>query len=136
MTAWADRVGLLFQFLAFWFVAPELMGRQRLERMKEATERLCRALIILPVGGALIAGADAIILWQVDEDLHSITRAIVISVLLAAMMAWSYFSMRQHFFHRLIQRLEDDDGFRAVLAKTGAGLFTVGFVLQFVATYF
>jgi putative flippase GtrA len=135
VAAWADRIGLLLQFLAFWFVAPELMGRVRLEHMKLATERLFQALVMLPVGVALIGGVDALVLWRVDEDLHSMVRAGAVAVALMAGMAWMYFAMRRRTFRKIIQRLEDDDAFRGMLAKTGAGCFTIGFVLQFLATY-
>ena len=60
---WINALGLLLQFLAFWFAAPELIGEQNLKRLKKGLIRFISTiplivftLIILAYGGYFTVG--------------------------------------------------------------------------------
>lgn len=41
---WINRLGLVFEFLSFWFAAPEILGEKRLRTLERRLERGLRAL--------------------------------------------------------------------------------------------
>lgn len=74
VSLWVNRVGIVLEFLSFWFAAPEILGEERLRALEHRVERGIRvlplamfflAVVILPflvVGGGVAAVASAAIL--------------------------------------------------------------------------
>ena len=51
---WVNRVGILLEFLSFWFAAPEILGEERLRALERRVEREIEdRLLVLP----------AVLLW-------------------------------------------------------------------------
>ncbi|MGV3617153.1 MAG: hypothetical protein ACO1SV_17640 [Fimbriimonas sp.] len=132
---WADRAGILCQFLSFWLVAPELLGHARLARLRRALSRVVQAMILVPVGAVGVVGGSALAFAAIERWEHSAARATFVGFLVALVLLWIYWSLRQGTLPRLLERLENRETFRGHLATLGAVLFTIGFILQMVATW-
>jgi hypothetical protein len=49
---WVNRVGIVLEFLSFWFAAPEILGEGRLRALERRVEKQVRQLPIMT--GALM----------------------------------------------------------------------------------
>lgn len=130
-----DRIGLFLQFLSFWLVAPEFLGDHRINLVRKAASHVLQAFLFFPIGITLGVIGGAWVFRLLDESLHSYLRALIGAGILLAVLFSIYRAIRTDVVQRLLERLEDNHAFRTTLAWMGALLFTVGFILQFVATF-
>ncbi len=135
MALLSDRLGLLLQFAAFWLIAPELLGATRLHSLRKFVTSAFEALLVAPIGGGIAVLFSALLLRYLDKDLHSAIKAGIIGLVLLSAALVGYSVLRRKRLARLVERLGDDEQFRSALASVGAALFTLGFVLQFAATF-
>jgi hypothetical protein len=86
---WVNRLGLLFDFLAFWLVAPEVFGERRLRELKRTLERVLSwlsqatlwALVLMVMAVASLVGASTLLRRGPYHDLQ-----------LPAWTGWGYLS--------------------------------------------
>ncbi len=144
---WINIIGLIFQFAAFWFAAPELLGSEALKRFEKGlitfigkipTVIIAFSAIIVGIGmswygirtGLQAAEADA------SGIIGTMVTIIVLSVVL--MVYFIFFAsktqqwMQSNFATPLIEKLIVSGESRKSALIIGAVLFTLGFVLQLV----
>ena len=134
---WLNRGGLILGFLAFWFAAPEFIGETRLKKWERA---LAKGLLKLPFWAKVVLGIVItcvtclyIFRWMMYGliDTISILQLFILGVVggtaifLAALIP---------LLGSVISKLANDDHVRQRSLFFGGALFTLSFVLQFIAT--
>jgi hypothetical protein len=68
---WVNRVGIMLEFLSFWFAAPEVLGEKwllalegRIERGLEALRLRATCGFVVPLLPLMWLGAKALLLWE------------------------------------------------------------------------
>lgn len=56
---WVNRLGIVLEFLSFWFAAPEILGEERLRALERRVEQ---ATIWLSLIGRVVVTADLAVL--------------------------------------------------------------------------
>jgi len=137
---WIDRVGLLLNFLAFCFAAPELLGERRLKTWRQPLERWLMVIVVL-VWFLLLS-----FLWVAFSDLMPdemvemmptiwlISTTAVLSVVSALPLIIPG-GVLSRVVRPMIQQLADDAHARRRFLAAGAVLFVLGFLLQLAATF-
>ena len=137
---WIDRVGLLFNFLAFCFAAPELMGEQRLKTWRRPLERWLMVIAVLVwflFLSFLWIGFSDLIPDEMVETMPTIwliSTTTVLSVVSALPLIIPG-GVLSRVVRPMVQQLADDAHARQRSLAVGAILFVLGFVLQLVATF-
>ena len=98
---WTDRIGLLLQFLAFWLIAPELVGKSRLHGLRRAVTGTVQAILTVPIGAAVAVVGAAALLRGLDEDLHSAIKASLVALLFLVVALVVYDALRRNLLRRL-----------------------------------
>ena len=142
---WLNVLGLIFQFFAFWFAAPELLGGDTLKRFEKGLisfvskmPSILLALLAIVFGtGMSIFGIQQGISATENNASNMIGIMIFILVISAVTMAYFIFFSRrtQHWMQRryaqpFIEKLIQNGESRKSALIIGAILFTVGFILQ------
>ncbi|MBO6515983.1 MAG: hypothetical protein JJ975_05465 [Bacteroidia bacterium] len=146
---WLSAVGLIFQFVAFWFAAPELLGAATLKRLEVGIRRfatLAPLIIILLIifgYGLTFLGIAAYNMYVLSETgeaainpkTYFIYMGLFTALYLAIML--NYKRVRRFLEHRvgepLTQRIINSSETRKTALFVGAILFTLGFLLQLLA---
>ncbi|MCB0733624.1 MAG: hypothetical protein H6608_02895 [Flavobacteriales bacterium] len=146
---WINLVGLVLQFLAFWFAAPELLGTDALRRFEKGMTRMISALpTLLIAGGAAIFGIAMAIYGTMTglkaaregastNPMYTMIWILGISVVVIVYLIG--FSKRTQRWasavlaEPLVQRLIHNNESRRLALVVGAILFTLGFLCQVVA---
>lgn len=145
---WINAAGMLLQFLAFWFAAPELLGEKRLKSFEKGLKNLISylpmilILLVIAVYG-LTFGIGGII-----KGIHASAQGIETStlnnyylVLSACTILYLVFILFFRRIHRWIEskiatplsnKLINDQSVRKSALIVGAVLFTIGFLCQFI----
>jgi len=132
---WLDRLGLVLQFISFWLVAPEILGEQRVRRLGDALGRVLSWLLFAPIGVVALAGAAYFAFREGELVFRSVLHGILFMLALIVPAALGYHNATQKQIPRLIQAIEDFSEFRRLLLAVGAGLFSLGFALQLISTF-
>ena len=144
---WINALGLLLQFIAFWFAAPELIGEANLKRLKTGLIRfttflplLFFILLILGYGGYFAIGG-AIKGWQAsasgttESEIYTFYVYLALATVIYLLVMFNFkkikFWLNERLSKPLVARLIANDQFRSSLLLIGAILFTAGFLLQF-----
>jgi hypothetical protein len=137
---WVNRVGIVLEFLSFWFAAPEILGEERLRAVEQGVEK---GIGLLPavVGSrwtvfalGMVAGVLVSLravtegLWE-DLGLLGITAAAV-----GTGMAVVTITLEK-VVEPVLRVLADDQRIRQRSLAVGTVLFVVGFLLQLIATF-
>lgn len=145
---WINATGLLLQFLAFWFAAPELLGHDTLLRFREGLKKLIAGLpmvlmllIIIAYGGyyaiggmykGYLAGTQG-----ADVDIAQFYWSMGIATALYMLLMFRFRKIRSWLERRLaypmIEQLLNSNKVRRNALIAGAILFTLGFLLQLTA---
>lgn len=135
MFLWFDRAGLILQFCAGFLIAPELLGPSGLERVRKAIGLGFQLSVYVPLGLllGLVIGIEAF--QQLEMHLHRFLIATLVSVVFLVLVLVVLRLVRRHALATLLAELEDDEALRRRLLGMAAVLFTLGFLLQFAATY-
>lgn len=148
---WLTIFGLIFQFFAFWFAAPELLGSDTLKRFEKGL-----ISFIGKVPTLLIASAAVIIgilmsvfgiqqgIKAAESDSTNVIYLMVFILLISAVLMiyflfyakktqqWMSTKMAQP----LMQKLISSNKSRKTALIAGAILFTLGFIFQLIAACF
>ena len=135
-----NRVGMVFGFLSFWFAAPEFIGEQRLKSWEDAIAASLATFRRLPdsLQGAIVFTLIFVGPLYVLYFKYKIAGRIVNSAFLlptiGAVIGYgvSRFVSR---LDRIVGALAKDKKVRQRSLLMGAVLFTLAFVLQFLATF-
>ena len=84
---WVNRVGIVLEFLSFWFAAPEILGEKRLRALERRVEREVRGLPSM-VGISMLAATVAVfvVVWVLEQGPSSSRGDIVFGVLMFALI--------------------------------------------------
>ncbi len=133
---WVDRVGLLLQFLSFWFVAPELVGEERIKTLGKSMATFFSNSIFLIVAVGLLTVAWSLAFREGYHLTHRIGLALLFSSFVLVPKFLLYRLVKERWLPSLVQHLSSDEHFRKGLLWVGGFLFTLGAALQFAATFF
>lgn len=149
---WVAIISLVFQYLAFWFAAPELLGSTTLKRFENGLKKLISSLplisllLLMTIYAAyvLIYGLGGILLAQEgkieESDIYQYYIILAIITLVYMTFIFTYKSVSKWMLNRisepLIQRLIDNNESRRNALIVGAILFTLGFLMQVLSVVF
>lgn len=132
---WLDRTGLILQFLAFWLVAPEILGHAGVHRLRSGLTSIIRAAFLVPVGLGVLLVVWSILFRELSETLHSWHRALGLSLAIILVLLVGLRFFRTEKLKVILDELEDDERYRRRFLSIGIFFFSFGFLLQFAATF-
>lgn len=144
---WLNAAGLLLQFLSFWFAAPEILGDGFLKSMqaglKSFVTKISVLVVIVVVLGygltfsimGILKGMSASETPVTKSEMMQYYIAFGMATLLYLIFIFNYKKIRAYIDRRVAGPLIEKLIFNADLRKnaliTGAILFTIGFLTQF-----
>lgn len=135
MHLWLDRIGLVCQFLSFWFVAPELIGEDRLQGLSKGLASFFSTTLFLFISLAVVALAWSLAFREGIHWFHRGSLALLFSSVVLIPKLLLYKRFKKVWLPALIQHLSDDERFRRGLLMIGGALLTIGVALQILATF-
>ena len=146
---WINATGLLLQFFAFWFAAPELLGVNTLKRLESGLKKFLSLLpgilfltlaAVFGLGFSIIGLIKGLRASSEGIEKQEVVRYFIIlgsSFLVYLVFVLRYSRIRawieNHLSGPLIDRILHSQNLRQNALKLGALLFSIGFVLQFMA---
>jgi hypothetical protein len=143
---WVNAIGLICQFFAFWFAAPELLGVSTLQRLEKGIERFAaRAPLIIILSiifgyGLTFIGLATYNFFYMKEtgetfiDVKSYLWSMGICTVVYMVTMFNYKRLRRYLENKvaqpLTQRIINNSETRRIALLIGAVLFTLGFALQ------
>lgn len=143
---WLNAIGLILQFVAFWFAAPELLGEATLKRLEKGLQRfvalmpLIIILLVVFVYGFVFIGIavyNTVVISQTGSTtINPTTYYIALGISTAIYMAIMFnFKRVRSFLDKrlavpLVQNLINSNEVRRTALLIGAILFTLGFLAQ------
>lgn len=141
------RVGLAFDFLAFFLAAPELLGEEGLRKLQDRLQVILwwfsvglfaiSVLMILPAIASIFFAPITIIISSSNLfDLDGISNAnIKIAFIIIGPFISAFFSWIPQKLMDLVKKLADNAGTRKVLLSSGIMMFILGALAQFIGTF-
>lgn len=149
---WINLFGLVLQFAAFWFAAPELLGKSTLERFEIGLKKLVSALPMIVIMLIILAYTAATAGYGIYKGLKGASQGleegemlnyfITMGVAFVVYFVFIFTSKRiQRWLAKavadpLIDRLINQGETRKQALIIGAVLFTLGFLLQSISILF
>ncbi len=146
---WVTAIGLIFQFFAFWFAAPELLGVTTLQRLETGIQRFAaRAPLIIILSiifgyGLTFIGLASYNFYYMRETGEAFinvksymwSMGICTAVYMAIMFNYKRLKrfLEKKVAEPLTNRIINNSETRRVALLIGAILFTLGFFLQLVS---
>jgi hypothetical protein len=143
---WVNALGLTFQFISFWFAAPELLGEQTLKRMESGLKTLITKIPVILVmlfccGYGLtfsvmgiVKGLNASKEGITASEYYSFMAVLTISLMIYLLFIIYYKRINRWLENSiaqpLTQRLIHNNEARQNALLIGAALFSIGFLLQ------
>lgn len=147
---WLNLTGLLLQFLAFWFAAPELLGQATLKRFENGLRKLITAtpMILLMVVVAVFSlgfgivgffkGLNASKTGMHNQEYFRFLITLGVGTLFYALFIFNFKKIKsyidQHIARPLLEQLINNNQTRTTALIVGAIFFTSGFLCQFIST--
>ena len=132
-----NLLGIVLEFLSFWFAAPEILGEERLRAMERGLEK---GIKLLPaVVGArwtvLAVGMVVTVMVQVamEEPRNLLGLTALTAVAVGTGMAVVTITLKEKVVEPVLRVLADDERIRQRSLAVGAVLFMVAFLFQFTA---
>lgn len=148
---WLNIVGLILQFLAFWFAAPELLGEQALKRFESGLIKLVAKVPTYLIALLAMGSGAAMSVYGIRSGMHAaetgqqnmfLTIGIILLVSVGLMVYFIFFARRtqrwllQNFAEPLIYKLINNQESRKLALVSAAVIFTLGFLCQLIASVF
>jgi hypothetical protein len=146
---WINAVGMLLEFISFWFAAPELLGESSLKRFEKGLKNLISIipiLIIFLVISAygltfaitgIVGGLKASSEGANPGEMSSFFTVIAICTFLYMILMIFYKKIKLfleiHLSQKLYQKLINNSEIRKSALIIGGILFSIGFLCQFIA---
>lgn len=145
---WLNALSLLLQFTSFWMVAPEIIGEKSLIRISEMLKKFLSNLSIIiiflivaaygitfAVGGTL-QGLSASKNGTTETDFNLYFIFLGFATVFYMIFIFNYKKIRNWLDKKitgpLIDKFVQNDELRRNSLLTGATLFTVAFIIQFI----
>ena len=145
---WINALGLLLQFISFWLAAPEIIGDNGLMRMQNLIKKLISNLSVIILSlfilsitlyfaiTGIMKGITASTAGISAEELTRYYIILGFSMLLYVLFMFRFRYIRNAIDEKIAAPLLDkyihNDRLRKNSLITGALLFTVGFLMQFI----
>lgn len=145
---WLNALGLLLQFLSFWFAAPELLGTSALKRFENALRKLLSLIplliVMIVIGGygfsfcyiGITKGMQAAETGMEQGEIYQFYIVFIAATLAYFVFMFYYKRIRKWLDLKvalpLTEKLIHNNETRSTALIIGAVLFTIGFMLQFV----
>jgi hypothetical protein len=145
---WINAIGLILQFFSFWLAAPELLGRQTLERFELQLRKLVASLPVIIIGmitvgygltfgiAGVMRGLEASEKGITEEEMNRFFIIMGVFTFLYFLFILFYKKIRAwmevKFAAPLTEALIRNNESRKNALVAGAVLFTVGFLIQLV----
>ena len=146
---WLNIIGLTFQFLAFWFAAPELLGATTLKRFEKGLKKFISflpvfiVLIVILGYGLTSIGVGLFKAYKSqtegieEQEMYNYYVALGIGTLCYIVFLVFYKRIRSWLTLKvaepLTEKLIKNSKIRSTALVIGAVLFTVGFAFQIIA---
>lgn len=159
---WLNCLGIVLEYLSFWFAAPELLGEERLSALENSLEQILQAQkeVVLPrrtfwlrVGNRIIWGPRKVFQLRVVSLVAALIVAVLLPVLvlmkgaamspgrsMIALVAGLFLivtlvMLMEHAVPLVLGPLADDSRLRRRVLMLGALLFTLAFAFQLTAAF-
>jgi len=148
---WLNRIGLILNFLAFWFSVPELIGEKRLiaweRKIESSIERSIESvkIAIFIIGWILFLTYS---IWNLVKNWQNLVSLGIIGLIamflarasneliaLIATILGAVMDIYERLIRGVLKYLADDETVRRRYLWLGALLFVLGTILQFIATF-
>ncbi|MBD78905.1 MAG: hypothetical protein CL840_08295 [Crocinitomicaceae bacterium] len=149
---WINALGLLMQFIAFWLAAPELLGKETLQRFELGLRKFISYIPILILMMVVLGFAISVSIWGTIKGLNAseqgVTENEMINYYIILGVCFAIYGVFLFFFKKirnwlevklaqpLISGLIVNNHIRSTSLILGAILFTIGFLLQLGAVLF
>jgi hypothetical protein len=130
LSDWLNRIGLILGFFSFWLAAPEFIGEERLRSWEKRLGKLIAVgfPLMVTVAGLIVGGTQD----SSFAKAHPVWFAMAFIPLMGLLIAWRLQNLLAEW---IVAKLTNDAHVRRSALALGAGLFTVSFVLQLIATF-
>lgn len=128
-------MGLLAQFVAFWLIAPEFIGGEKMQKLGKAVAQFLSTTVFVVITLGVIAVAWTLAFREGIHWFHRVSLALLFSSFVLIFKLLLYRRFKSVSLPKLIDHLSSDEGFRKGLFMVGSGFFTLGTILQIVATF-
>jgi len=148
---WINALGLLLQFVSFWFAAPELLGVNTLKRFENSLRKFVASLPLIILMGIILVYAVSLsalgIFKGIEANEKGIAKSDMIQVYLTMGVCFLFYLVFLFFFKRLKKWLDinlaqplvygliNNNKTRSSALMVGAVLFTLGFLLQMLVVF-
>jgi hypothetical protein len=145
---WINAIGMLLQFLSFWFAAPELLGDTKLKAFEKGLKNFIASipmiLIIMIITifsisfslSGIIKGMNASREGISDSELYSFYIILFFAIIIYLIFITYYRKIHAwlivHLAQPLSYKLINQQSTRKSALIVGAILFTIGFLCQFI----
>lgn len=149
---WINALGLIIQFISFWLAAPELLGRQTLERFENGLRKFVAALPVVIIGVfaigygltfgimGMLKGLKASETGVTNTEMSNYYIVLGICSVIYLIFMLFYKRIRSwleiNFAGPLTNALIRNNESRKNALVAGAVLFTVGFLMQLAVILF
>lgn len=145
---WINATGLILQFIAFWFAAPELLGEATLQRFEKGLQKFIARIptllfILIVVGYSLFFAVRGILKGleasqgkdSVDITSYFIQLGIASALYFLYMIRYKRINrwLDERFAQPLSNKLIHNQETRKLALLIGAFCFSLGFLLQLFA---
>lgn len=148
---WLNALGLLLQFLSFWFAAPELLGTSALQRFEEALRKFLAIIPLLilmmvvfgyGIGFSIMGitkGLQAAETGMEPSEMYGYMAVLLFGTIVYFIFMYYYKAIKKwldlNIAKPLSEKLVHNNETRSTALAIGAVLFTIGFLLQFVLIF-
>jgi uncharacterized membrane protein YozB (DUF420 family) len=133
-----NRIGMALGFLSFWLVAPEFIGEERLRSWEQALatgllkapKALKWSLAVMTLAAVVVYVVRSLSTWPPIRFPDVPQWWVLVLALTSATMLTA-----EVLITPIVSRLANDNRVRQSALLLGAALFTISFLLQFIATF-
>jgi hypothetical protein len=146
MSEWVNRIGLLFDFISFWLVAPEILGEERLRKLENIIEngiRGCGAISTLLATGLLIV-LGSYLLGSISAQTNKFNNlmsyvlfcpGLFLLLFLINLVRTTADNIIWRTAKRVLNLLADDSQIRQRSLTVGVVIYILGFIIQFWSSF-
>jgi hypothetical protein len=148
---WINALGLLLQFISFWFAAPELLGVNTLKRFESTLRKFVASLPLIILLAFILVYAVSMSVLGIMKGLKASEVGLeknemlqvytIMGICLILYFVFLFFFKRIknwldiHLAQPLVSGLINNNKTRSSALIVGAILFTIGFLLQLVVIF-
>jgi hypothetical protein len=126
--------GMTMEFFSLWFVAPEILGEDRLARLEHWIERPLAYVVdhkqVYPIIGGIAGGLLGILIDYLDITIVNTWITFFVAFIAGGFAGWLVVTLADRGIPVILSELARDEQVRRRAIVVGAVLFIIGFILQ------